>query len=117
MLSNIEAMLGCFRHKDDPIQLERLVSTIIGDKSRAAIWFNEGGRQFRNSVAHGHWDLKLEELTPLDHLLEILQAIIPVFIRSWIDLDNRVGQRPSHVLIRLISEAAETGRNGSTYTD
>ena len=112
MLSNTEAMLGRFRRKDDPIQLEQLVANLIGEKSEAAIWFNEHGRQFRHSVAHGHWDLNREGLIPRDHLVEILQAIIPAFISSWVDLDNRAGQRPSNVLIGRISKAAKTGSNG-----
>jgi hypothetical protein len=103
MLSNIEAMLGRFRGRNDPIQLEQLVANLIGDKSEAAIWFIEQGRQFRNNVAHGHWDFR-EGLIPLDHLVEILQSIIPVFINSWINLDNRTDQRPSDVLIRRLSK-------------
>jgi hypothetical protein len=114
MLSNIEAMLGRFRPKDDPIQLEHLVANLIGTRSEAVIWFNENGRQFRNSVVHGHWDLNREGRLPQAYLIEILQAIVPAFVSSWVNYDNRTGKKPSNVLIEATSKAAKIGSNSNT---
>lgn len=95
MIAVLEAMLGRFRPRDDPVKLEQLVRAVAGDHV-GVDWFVEKGRDFRNSVAHGYWDGSPE---PLEQLLEVLRALVPAYVRAWVECDERDERRPTRVLV------------------
>jgi hypothetical protein len=104
MLSNIESMLGRFRPKGDPVQLEHLIIQTMGDNDDSSLWFSKNGRKFRNNVAHGQPNSNQNELLPINHLIRILQSVIPVYVKSWISCSNREGLTPSKVTIDYLSK-------------
>ena len=95
MIGALEAMLGRFRPCDSAVQLEQLVAAAAGD-STATAWFRAEGRGFRNAVAHGYWDGAPE---PLQQLQEVLRALVPPYVRSWIDCEERDKRRPMRVFV------------------
>jgi len=102
-LSALEAMLGRFRPRKDRVQLEMLVAAICGNESEAAQWFTAKGRDFRKTVAHGTWS-PASGIGPIGNLLAILRDTVPMFLDTWISLENRTAYRPGRIMI----EAAES---------
>jgi hypothetical protein len=94
-------MLGRFRQRDDPVQLEDLVSAVAGDDPAAA-WFAGHGRSFRNAVAHGRWDHDPE---PLARLQTLLRPVVRAFLRAWLEDDRE--RRPGRLLIDSIAAARQ----------
>jgi hypothetical protein len=99
MLSCLEAMLGRFRKREDPVQLEALVGVFAQVQAPAAAeWFRLEGRKFRNSVAHGFWEpLPGVEQVPLEHLLDLLTALVPPFVRSWLEQPEHGRRTPESI--------------------
>ncbi len=95
MIGALEAMLGRFRPRDSAVQLEQLVAAAAGDSTVTA-WFGAEGRGFRNAVAHGYWDGAPE---PLQQWQEVLRALVPAYVRSWIDCEERDKRRPMRVFV------------------
>jgi hypothetical protein len=100
LLGVMEAMLGRFRPRDDPVQLEDLVSVVAGDDAAAA-WFVEHGRTFRNAVAHGRWDHDPEPLATMETLL---RPLVRAFLQAWLAEDDHE-RRPGRVLIERVAAA------------
>jgi hypothetical protein len=96
LLSALEAMLGRFRPRDDPVQLEQLVRVGAGDDSAAA-WFEEHGRGFRNAVAHGYWD---RDSAPLVAMQALLRPLVRAYLQTWLAADDHQ-QRPGRVFQEL----------------
>jgi hypothetical protein len=106
MLGLVEMMLGRFRGPRDAVQLEDLVAGVAGVDAPASRWFARSGRRFRNAVAHGEWAFEQGDDEPLDHLLAIVSAAMPAFLRAWLELEERAGKRPGRVLIDHLSAGA-----------
>ena len=75
----------------------------MGDNDESSIWFSKNGRQYRNKVAHGQLNSNQKEHLPTNHLIRILQSVLPIYLRSWIACSNREGLTPSKVAIDYIS--------------
>ncbi|MDJ0869491.1 MAG: hypothetical protein QNK03_25535 [Myxococcota bacterium] len=103
LLGALEGMLGRFRSRHEPVQLEHLVTEAVGD-TEASRWFAEAGRSFRNAVAHGRWDPGREELAPFALLLELVGALIPLLLTTWLDGGSDSGQRPGRWLTERVEE-------------
>jgi hypothetical protein len=99
LLSCLEAMLGRFRKREDPVQLETLVGLYAQEQAQAAAdWFRVEGRKFRNAVAHGYWEpAPGAEQEPLEHLLDLLTALVPPFVRAWMEQPDHGRRTPESV--------------------
>ena len=92
LLSALEAMLGRFRPRNDPVKLEKLVhASAAGDP--AAAWFEKHGREFRNAVAHGYWD---RDPAPLMAMQTLLRPIVRAYLQAWLAADDHQ-RRPGRV--------------------
>lgn len=111
MFSTLEAMLGKFRGKDDPIQLEELVKAMAGERlPEATAWFTAEGRGFRNHVAHGFWNPKEEQVNqPLAYMSALLGVLLPQFISAWLSHGDHNQQKPGHVFTELASQRVNQG--------
>jgi hypothetical protein len=98
----LESMLGRFRPKREPVQLEDLVIAVAGHDTSAATWFTANGRRFRNGLAHGH--SRPERADDLTHVLAILRATIPVYIRTWLDAGRPV-RSPGAILVASLDRS------------
>jgi hypothetical protein len=98
LLSAVEAMLGRFRA---PKQLEGLAAGLIkAECPIAAEWFEERGRAFRNSIAHGSWpDADIDPL-PMDHLTQVVGALIPKYVELWLALSDRTSTSPLRAFLK-----------------
>ena len=107
MFSALESMLGRFRPFKEKIQLETLVTRLVGGASPAAVWFAEDGRKFRNSVAHGHWESG--DQRPFEYMPPIVQAVVPEFVRCWLEQEDRTLDRPGRAFIHQVTQQAAGG--------
>jgi hypothetical protein len=112
LLCLLESLLGRFRAKDEPVQLEGLVAALPGVDPAAAEWFAADGRSFRNAVAHGGWrpdppeDADADpEHPPLAHLLAIARAGVRECLGVWTARppQRRRRARPSRLLIDAVA--------------
>ena len=103
-ISSLEAMLGRFRKFDDPIQLEDLVHELVKENKLSAQWFSQHGRKFRNELAHGNWQASEEGLHERNHLIAIIQEIIPQFISFWISQAQQSDKRPGAMFINHLNK-------------
>jgi hypothetical protein len=103
LVAIVEAMLGRFRPPGEQVQLEDLVRAVAGeDAATAAEWFAEHGRDFRNAVAHGHWDRGPE---PLVRMQELLRPLIRSYLRTWLDVGDPA-RRPGRAFTKSVTAAA-----------
>ena len=109
MFSVLEAMLGRSRPVNEKIQLDTLVTRLAGADSPATIWFADNGRSFRNAVAHGHWDFESGDQQPLELMATILRAVLPAFVRCWVELRDRTVDRPGRAFIKRVTQHAAGG--------
>jgi hypothetical protein len=102
MLSALEGMLGRFRK---PQELEQLVAVVVrGRFPEAAKWFEERGRRFRNSIAHGLWPAAEQEPRPMERLIEVLRGLILEFVQAWLKRPDRASCSPLRAFIESISK-------------
>ena len=55
-------------------------------------------------MAHGRWDPGREDPEPLALLLEIVGALIPLLLTTWLDGGSDSGQRPGRWLTKRVEE-------------
>lgn len=96
VLAVLEAMLGRFRRRGDPAQLEDLVAALAGPGPDVQ-WFAREGRGFRNAVAHGRWEAGDDAC--VDRLLRLVSAILPALLERWNTAAADITARPSDLLI------------------
>lgn len=102
LLSAVEAMLGRFRK---PQELERLVVSMVqGGSPEAAAWFQERGRNFRNTIAHGKWPDSQQDPQPMSQLIDVLRGLIPAFVQAWLAQPDRATTSPVQVFLAWASE-------------
>jgi hypothetical protein len=101
-LSAVECMLGRFRK---PQELERLVAVVVRNRfPEAARWFEEQGRPFRNSIAHGQWLTEEQDSQPMERLIEVLRGLIPEFVQTWLKQADRSSGSPLRAFVKSASE-------------
>jgi len=105
LFSALEAMLGRFRRKRDPVQLEDLVLKLTGPNSPEGKWFAKSGRRFRNTVLHEGFSAGPATERAVDHVGNVLRAVIPVYLRTWMDLTDRTGKNPGYELLRSLEKS------------
>jgi hypothetical protein len=104
MFAALEAMLGRFRGRREPIQLEDYVASVLDVGDPASAWFAAAGRTFRNTVAHGSWEGRADD-PALAHLTTILCATLPVFVWAWLErVQEDESLRPATLLIARLHE-------------
>lgn len=102
LLSALEGMLGRFRK---PQELEQLVARVVrGSFPEAAKWFEERGRRFRNSIAHGLWPAAEQDPQPMERLIEVLRGLIPEFVRAWLKRPQRGSCSPLRAFLESVSQ-------------
>jgi hypothetical protein len=102
LLSAVEGMLGRFRK---PQELEKLVAAVVRERfPEAAKWFEDRGRPFRNSIAHGEWPGEEQNPRPMEHLIEVLQGLIPEFVQAWLKRTDRASCSPLRAFLESISK-------------
>jgi hypothetical protein len=85
LISLVEAMVGPFRARTDPVQLEDLIA-VLSKRAADVAWFRAEGRTFRNAVAHGEFRPETEaEEGPaaLESLQRLASDVLLEFIRTW----------------------------------
>ena len=98
LLSLLEAMLGRFRPRKDPVQLEDLVSALTGE-TEPTRWFCEHGRQCRNEIAHNGLGSD-GSADALESLSFLVARIVLALVEQWTTADDsRRARRPSELLI------------------
>jgi hypothetical protein len=105
LFSALEAMLGRFRRKRDPVQLEDLVLKLTGPNSAEGKWFARSGRRFRNTVLHEGFSASPATERAVDHVCNVLRAVIPAYLRTWMDLSDRTGKNPGYELVRSLEKS------------
>ncbi len=106
LLGIVEDVLGRFRPKSDPVQLEDLAAAVSSDE--AAAWFQANGRSFRNAVAHGRWK-GTHEVHQVDDENRLLVAVAVGAMRQMLQfivdqpeaLPNPAGAFVDHLASRL----------------
>lgn len=105
LFSALEAMLGRFRRKRDPVQLEDLVLKLTGPNSPEGRWFAKSGRRFRNTVLHEGFSAGPATERAMNHVCNVLRAVIPAYLRTWMDLSDRTGKNPGYELVRSLEKS------------
>jgi hypothetical protein len=101
LFSTLEAMLGRFR---EPQALEKLVAAVVRKRfPEAATWFENRGRKFRNSIAHGQWPVAEQDAQPIEQLILLLRALIPEFVQAWLNQSARASSSPLRAFIESTS--------------
>jgi hypothetical protein len=101
LLSAVEGMLGRFRK---PKELEKLVAVVVRERfPEAAKWFEERGRQFRNSIAHGQWPAAEQDPRPMKQLIEVLRGLLPEFVQVWLKRTDRDSCSPLRAFLENVS--------------
>jgi hypothetical protein len=109
MFSALESMLGRSRPFKEKVQIHNLISYIAGADTQHALWFAQHGREFRNSIAHGQWDPDSDDPQPLAHMASILQALVPAYVRFWLEFGAGSPDRPGRAFIQQVTSRVTDG--------
>jgi hypothetical protein len=98
LIGQLEAMLGRFRPPKDRVQLEELVTALLGESADVG-WFRASGRAFRNRVAHGGFTT--DDVATLETLSRVVSGVVLELLRTWSEPEAVARRgRPSDLLIR-----------------
>lgn len=107
IFATLEGMLGKFRRREDPVQLEGLVAAVVGKETEAVRWFRSAGRGFRNAIAHGRWEGTAAVEANLEQVVTLLRAIVPRFVETWIQVPDKNDKNPAEALIERYARPNE----------
>jgi hypothetical protein len=93
----LEAALGRFRRREDPVKLEHLVRVVVPE--RDAEWFSARGRSFRDAVAHGRWRTEDDTNESLQQLSNVVGGVVREFLTTWTADHQYAKRRPGKVFI------------------
>jgi len=108
-LSLLEALMGRFRPRNEPVQVEDLVEALLG-LTPDVRWFRKAGKIFRNQVAHSRLDTSRVNKA-LDALSRLVCGLVLALLETWNAVDERDRtRRPSDLLVSHASRLHEKKR-------
>ncbi|HMI51830.1 MAG TPA: hypothetical protein VK525_09975 [Candidatus Saccharimonadales bacterium] len=109
LLSLLEALMGRFRPRNEPVQVEDLVEALLG-LTPDVRWFRKAGKIFRNQVAHSRLDTSRVNKA-LDALSRLVCGLVLALLETWNAVDERDRtRRPSDLLVSHASRLHEKKR-------
>jgi hypothetical protein len=98
LLSLLEALMGRFRPRNEPVQLEDLVEALL-DLTLDVRWFRKAGKIFRNQVAHSRLDVSRVNKA-LDSLSRLVCGLVLALLETWNAANKKDRtRRPSELLV------------------